>query len=121
MTPWHASFSCGSVPLFPCLCVQACALHKYCWKRERAFFSRTEFRVDRMHFKNHTGCCEGYSLDSWPKWLPIVSEADIAEIRGKAERAGMALPRATAPITYDDFNSQVRVRASVRVGAKHRC
>lgn len=91
-------------------------LHKYCWKRERAFFSRTEFRVDRMHFKNHTGCCEGYSLDSWPSWLPIIGEADIAEIRETAARAGMSLPTGTGPIAYDDFNSQVPCSAFLFLG-----
>jgi len=39
---------------------RGCQLHKYCMKREAAFFSDCHFLVDRFHQRNHVGCSEGY-------------------------------------------------------------
>jgi len=54
----------------------ACNLSKYCLLREPAFFAKTEFRIDRLHWKGHIGCHEGFCLDAYPK--------DIEVLGGKA-------------------------------------
>lgn len=50
--------------LFAIICVvapklviydNACSLHAYCLNRDPIFFMDTVFRVDGLHFKNHTG------------------------------------------------------------------
>ena len=43
----------------------SCHLHLYCMKREPLHFKNSRFMVDRMHFKNHTACSEGYSMDTY--------------------------------------------------------
>lgn len=58
----------------------ACSLHAYCMKRERAFFARTKFRVDRMHFKGHKGCTWGYDLDYWPGRTPVIGADDMLRV-----------------------------------------
>ena len=45
----------------------ACNLSKYCLRREPAFFAKTQFRIDRVHWKGHVGCHEGYNLDTYSK------------------------------------------------------
>lgn len=40
---------------------RACKLHTYALRREPAFFYDTVFRVDILHFVNHTACSEGYN------------------------------------------------------------
>lgn len=41
----------------------ACNTHRVCLKRSPRFFSKTSFRIDRLHVFNHTGCGSGYRLD----------------------------------------------------------
>ena len=43
----------------------SCKLHLYTRKREPLLFKVTRFMVDRMHFKNHTACSEGYSMNTY--------------------------------------------------------
>jgi hypothetical protein len=45
----------------------ACKLHAYCLNREPGYFKNTQFFVDKLHWKNHTGCSPGYNLNlySW--------------------------------------------------------
>ena len=43
----------------------SCKLHLYALKREPRRFIDTRFMVDRMHYKNHTSCTEGYSMDTY--------------------------------------------------------
>jgi hypothetical protein len=90
----------------------ACVLHMYCLKREPAFFARTQFRVDRLHFKNHVGCCEAYNLDSWAPNTPIVGEADMAKARAKSD---VPIPDAVKPILLRDFNSQIAEQYNSRL------
>jgi hypothetical protein len=40
---------------------RACKLHTYFLKREPRFVHDTVFRVDILHYANHTGCSEGYN------------------------------------------------------------
>ncbi|XP_046849613.1 uncharacterized protein LOC124443127 isoform X1 [Xenia sp. Carnegie-2017] len=44
----------------------ACRLHEYCLNRDPAFFKKTKFVVDKFHWKNHSGCCEGYNMKLYP-------------------------------------------------------
>ena len=43
----------------------ACHLHLYALKREPTRFKNTRFMVDRLHYKNHKKCSEGYCMDSY--------------------------------------------------------
>ena len=63
--------------------LQACALHLYCMKRERAFFAATRFRIDRLHVTNHKkACCRrGYNLDAWPNDEAFISQELVAQVR----------------------------------------
>lgn len=40
---------------------RACKLHTYVLRREPGFFWNTVFRVDILHYKNHTACSCGYN------------------------------------------------------------
>ena len=40
---------------------RACKLHTFFLTREPAFVRDTIFRVDSLHFPNHTGCSAGYN------------------------------------------------------------
>ena len=42
-----------------------CSLHRYALNREPHFFLDTKFRIDRVHWKNHTACQTSYNLDSY--------------------------------------------------------
>ena len=103
--------------------MQACILHVYCWKRERAFFAKTKFMVDRLHFKNHKGCCEGYCLESWRDDTPVISEEDMVEVgvRLHASAAGAAAAAALVPLVDADALRllrlpQVRAKAALAGG-----
>ena len=53
----------------------ACNLSKYCLRREPAFFGQTDFRIDRVHWKGHVGCHEGYNMDAYPKDTPVLGRS----------------------------------------------
>ncbi|KAJ8334576.1 hypothetical protein SKAU_G00402150 [Synaphobranchus kaupii] len=44
-----------------------CRLHAYCLNRDPVFFKNTWFLIDRLHWKNHTGCSTGYNSDIYPQ------------------------------------------------------
>ena len=68
----------------------ACNLHVSCMKREPAFFAKTKFFSDRLHWRDHTNCSTGYNLDSMEPSLPVLLSSD-----------GETL------LTFKDLNSQV--------------
>jgi hypothetical protein len=52
----------------------ACNLHTYALNRTPVFFRDTSFRVDRLHWRNHTGCPSGYALASYSQHRDINSQ-----------------------------------------------
>ncbi|XP_046861912.1 uncharacterized protein LOC124455266 [Xenia sp. Carnegie-2017] len=44
----------------------ACKLHEYCLNRDPAFFKKSKFIVDKFHWRNHSGCSEGYDINRYP-------------------------------------------------------
>ena len=57
----------------------ACKLHQYCLNREPAFFSRTQFSVDRFHWKGHVGCSSGYNLNLYKSSLTNTINSQVNE------------------------------------------
>ncbi|XP_065064713.1 uncharacterized protein LOC135690945 [Rhopilema esculentum] len=55
----------------------ACNLHEYCLNRQPSFFQETRFLVDRLHWKNHSGCSEGYNMDRYLDLKGINSQTNI--------------------------------------------
>lgn len=51
----------------------ACNLHVSCTRREPSFFARTHFFSDRLHWRDHTTCSEGYHLDTPPPSVEALS------------------------------------------------
>eukprot|EP00112_Aurelia_sp_Birch-Aquarium-sp1_P017171 Seg3960.3 transcript_id=Seg3960.3/GoldUCD/mRNA.D3Y31 product="hypothetical protein" protein_id=Seg3960.3/GoldUCD/D3Y31 len=52
----------------------ACNLHDYCLNRSPQFFMETKFLVDRLHWRNHTGCSGGYNMATYPDYKHINSQ-----------------------------------------------
>ncbi|XP_062376267.1 uncharacterized protein LOC134064364 [Sardina pilchardus] len=52
----------------------ACKLHAYALNRDPDFFKETWFLVDRLHWKNHTGCNGGYNMDLYPQFSALNSQ-----------------------------------------------
>ena len=57
----------------------ACKLHQYCLNREPAFFSHTQFSVDRFHWKGHVGCSSGYNLNLYKSALTNTINSQVNE------------------------------------------
>ena len=57
----------------------ACKLHQYCLNREPAFFSHTQFSVDRFHWKGHVGCSSGYNLAIYKSALTNTINSQVNE------------------------------------------
>ncbi|XP_066285252.1 uncharacterized protein [Branchiostoma lanceolatum] len=75
----------------------ACRLHQYCLNREPAFFMNTLFCVDRLHWINHTGCSDGYCMDSYGQHGTI----DVQQINSQInEQANSGLKRIKAQLAY---------------------
>ncbi|KAI8516330.1 hypothetical protein Bbelb_049110 [Branchiostoma belcheri] len=75
----------------------ACRLHQYCLNREPAFFMNTLFCVDRLHWINHTGCSDGYCMDSYGQHGTI----DVQQINSQInEQANAGLKRIKAQLAY---------------------
>eukprot|EP00798_Chlamydomonas_sp_ICE-L_P022184 gene22184-29246_t len=50
----------------------ACNLHRYCLRRQAAFFARTKFLLDRMHQWGHVTCHAGYSFKNMEQDMDLV-------------------------------------------------
>ena len=53
----------------------ACAAHEFALNRAPAFFARTQFVVDRFHWRGHSACSEGYSMDHYERLRGLNSQA----------------------------------------------
>ena len=77
----------------------ACRLHIYCLNREPHFFESTRFAVDRFHWRGHTGCSKGYSLD-------VYKNKKIKGINSQVnEQANSGLQKIRGQLTYMTINN----------------
>ena len=87
----------GRFPTLPKLIIydNACKMHVYCIKREPARFALTRFMVDRMHYRGHIGCSEGYNMDTYK------ADVEIAKTNSQAnEQANASLRNISTQIAY---------------------
>lgn len=70
----------------------SCNLHNYCLNREPNFFRDTEFRIDKFHWPNHTGCSHAYDMRLYPQYAEINSQV--------VEQANAALSRIKSSLSY---------------------
>ncbi|KAL2092706.1 hypothetical protein ACEWY4_012504 [Coilia grayii] len=61
-----------------------CQLHTYALRRDPHFVKDSRFLVDRLHWRNHSGCSEGYNLDAYPQNMCLNSQ--LAEQTCSAEK-----------------------------------
>jgi hypothetical protein len=90
----------------------SCKLHVYALNREPHFFSGTAFLVDRMHFKDHKGCCLGYSMDSYK------SNMDVCAINSQVnEQANSGLQKLKGQLAYmtpQNFMFHIRLHMALK-------
>ncbi|XP_066304517.1 uncharacterized protein [Branchiostoma lanceolatum] len=73
----------------------ACQLHRYVMNRDPHFFKKTQFLVDRFHWKGHVGCSLGYCMDSYS------ASVDIRTINSQVnEQANSGLARMKSQLSY---------------------
>ncbi|KAH3799822.1 uncharacterized protein LOC127838876 isoform X1 [Dreissena polymorpha] len=75
----------------------ACSLHEYCLNRDPVFFKHTQFKVDSLHFKNHTACGPAYELKRYPAYAKFNSQV--------VEQANSRLQRLKASLSYMTQNN----------------
>ncbi|XP_066277571.1 uncharacterized protein [Branchiostoma lanceolatum] len=73
----------------------ACQLHRYVMNRDPHFFKKTQFLVNRFHWKGHVGCSLGYCMDSYS------ASVDIRTINSQVnEQANSGLARMKSQLSY---------------------
>ncbi|XP_077862458.1 uncharacterized protein LOC102804924 [Saccoglossus kowalevskii] len=65
-----ATYKAPSVVIYD----NACNLYTYFLNRDLCFIQKTRFYVDRLHWKNHTGCSRAYNLDEYSEWRHLNSQ-----------------------------------------------
>ncbi|CAB4029387.1 Hypothetical predicted protein [Paramuricea clavata] len=75
----------------------SCRLHEYCLNRDPAFFKNTKFVVDKFHWKNHSGCCEGYNMKLYPTLTVHNSQA--------AEQCNSAIKPLASMVSYMEYQN----------------
>ncbi|XP_046863953.1 uncharacterized protein LOC124457814 isoform X2 [Xenia sp. Carnegie-2017] len=75
----------------------ACRLHEYCLNRDPAFFKKTKFVVDKFHWKNHSGCCEGYNMKLYPMLNMYNSQA--------AEQCNSCIKPLASMVSYMEYDN----------------
>ncbi|XP_062341606.1 uncharacterized protein LOC134039632 [Osmerus eperlanus] len=78
----------------------ACQLQTYCLRRDPGFFRETWFLVDRLHWRNHSGCNIGYNLDSYPQFQKINSQV--------AEQNNSLLKKMKGQLSYMNRENFIR-------------
>ncbi|KAK3608593.1 hypothetical protein CHS0354_042584 [Potamilus streckersoni] len=53
----------------------ACNLHAYCLNIDPAFFARTQFALDALHWFNHIDCSMGYESKLYPKFKSVNTQS----------------------------------------------
>lgn len=51
-----------------------CHSDRYCRSREPAFFANLKHRIDRLHYKGHCVCCEGYHLSTYDAYDAVARD-----------------------------------------------
>ena len=44
-----------------------CHVDRYCRAREPGLFANMKQRIDRLHYKGHCACCEGYDVNTYSR------------------------------------------------------
>ena len=79
----------------------ACKLHHYVLNRDPVFFWDTRFVVDRLHWRNHSGCSGAYNISSYPQYDRLNSQV--------AEQHNSALKRLSSMVCYMDLHNFILV------------
>ncbi|XP_041931359.1 uncharacterized protein LOC121694974 isoform X1 [Alosa sapidissima] len=82
----------------------ACQLHTYAIRRDPQFFNKTWFLVDRLHWRNYSGCNAGYQLDVYLQHQDINSQL--------AEQSNSLLKKLKSQLSYmnrDNFIGHLRL------------
>ncbi|KAL3868428.1 hypothetical protein ACJMK2_041236 [Sinanodonta woodiana] len=75
----------------------ACSLHVYSLNRDPVFFKDTSFRVDSLHFRNHTACGPSYELKAYPQFSKLNSQV--------VEQSNSRLQRLKGSLSYMTQNN----------------
>lgn len=66
----------------------ACNFHRYCMKRQRAYFSNTLYLIDRMHSSGHVGCPESFNMRVYPGTMEIMPGMTIEKLNSQVAEQG---------------------------------
>ena len=90
----------------------SCKLHAYCLNREPHFFRSTRFYVDRMHWRGHSACSEGYCMNLYK------ASVDVNSINSQVnEQANAGLRHIQAQLSYmseDNFMFHTKLYLAVK-------
>ncbi|XP_046858810.1 uncharacterized protein LOC124452271 [Xenia sp. Carnegie-2017] len=75
----------------------ACKLHEYCLNRDPAFFKKSKFIVDKFHWRNHSGCSEGYDINRYPILKTHNSQA--------AEQCNSVMKPLASMVSYMEYDN----------------
>ncbi|XP_076157104.1 uncharacterized protein LOC143140170 [Alosa pseudoharengus] len=97
----------------------ACKLHSFRLNRDPAFFQRSWFLIDRLHWRNHKGCSVGYNADSYPQ-LSGINTQQAEQFNARLKRLKHHLPYMTREHflqhlrLYVWYHSRVRAQQTVK-------
>lgn len=90
----------------------SCNLHRFCLRREPEYFARTWFAIDRMHYRGHVACHEGYNLDAYPGDEIIIPGVSLDAFNSQvAEQCNAKLDRICSQVAFmrqDNYMKHVR-------------
>ncbi|KAL3868521.1 hypothetical protein ACJMK2_041322 [Sinanodonta woodiana] len=79
----------------------ACSLHVYSLNKDPVFFKDTSFRVDSLHFRNHTACGLSYELKAYPQFCKLNSQV--------VEQSNSRLQRLKGSLSYITQNNFMKL------------
>ncbi|XP_022803132.1 uncharacterized protein LOC111340536 [Stylophora pistillata] len=77
----------------------ACNLHSHCLNRDPVFFKNSQFLLDRLHWRDPTGCSEAYNLSRFRQWDTYNSQA--------AKQANSCLKSLKESLSYINKNFMI--------------
>ena len=90
----------------------ACNFHRYCMKRQGAYFANTMFLIDRMHSSGHVGCPESFNMRVYPGTMEIMPGTTIEKLNSQAaEQANSRLENICTQVAFmkqDNFMKYVK-------------
>ncbi len=113
--PFQIFRSCFAVAPKLIIYDNACKLHAYCLNREPAFFSHTQFAVDRFYWRGDIGYSAGYSLDKY------CFAAEVRAINSQVnEQVNAGLQRIKGQLAYTSAHNlfQLSLFGSEKYGRK---